>query len=100
MTVSNQLLTRSDLVRLVLDGFDELKSDCRNAYNIGMEVGKKKGKEFRSRVQQATSLVSSYISDLLVEILSPLVLEESEIYLELRNRYLGEFISGLVKATQ
>lgn len=99
MSITNQLLSKSDLVRLVLDIYDELNSDKRTAYNIGMEIGKKRGKDFRMRVQQATSLVSSYISDLLVEIFNPLVLEDNELYKELKTRYLGEFLSGIVKAT-
>lgn len=99
MSITNQLLSKTDLVKLVLDVYDNLNSDKRNAYNIGIEVGKKRGKEFRLRIQQAKSLVGSFISDLLVEILNPLILEDNLLYNELKTRYLGEFLSGVVKAT-
>ena len=100
MSLNNGFITKQELIILVLDIYDNLNHSDRNAYNIGMEVGKIKGIEFRRVVQGARILISSYISDLLVEILSPLILEDSRIYPELRKRYLGEFLAGVVKATQ
>ena len=100
MSLNNGFITKQELIILVLDIYDSLNHVDRNAYNIGMEVGKIKGKEFRRIAQGARILISSYISDLLVEILNPLILEDSKFYPELRKRHLGDFLSGIVKATQ
>ena len=100
MGIENHFLTKQDLIKTILGIYDDLKGDERTAYRIGMELGKLKGQEFRRLVQGARTLVSSYISDLLVEILHPLVLEEHEMYAELRTRCLADFIAGLVKTTQ
>lgn len=99
MGLDNHFLSKQELIKLVLDVYDELKTKDRNAYTIGKEVGKIKGQDFRCLVQGARTLVSSYISDLLVEVLHPLVLEENPLYPDLRKRCLEDFIAGLVKAT-
>lgn len=100
MSLPNNFISKQELIVLVLDIYDDLKQSERNAYNIGLAVGKIKGKEFRRVVQGARILISSYISDLLVEILSPLIMEDHETYPELRKRHLSNFLAGLVKATQ
>ena len=99
MGIENHFLNRQELTILVLNVYDDLKTRDRNAYSIGMEIGKIKGQDFRCLVQGARTLVSSYISDLLVEVLHPLVLEENPLYPDLRKRCLEDFIAGLVKAT-
>lgn len=99
MSINNHFLTRQDLIKLVLDIYDDLETSKHTAYDIGIELGKRKGKEFRLLVQGARTLVSSYISDLLVEILHPLILENSELYPELRKRCLENFLQGIVKST-
>ena len=100
MGLNNVFITKQELIMLILDIYDNLEHSNRNAYNIGIEVGKVKGKEFRQVAQGARILISSYISDLLVEVLNPLVDENNKMYPELRKRYLGDFLSGVVKATQ
>jgi len=99
MGIENHFLSKQDLIRLVLNVYDDLAQADRNAYKIGQMIGQQKGKEFTHLVQGARTLVSSYVSDLLVEILHPLVLEENELYPILRKRCLEEFIAGLVKST-
>ncbi len=99
MSTNNHFLSRQDLIKLVIDTHDELPMGKRTAYNLGVEIGKVKGKEFRRLVQGARTLVSSYISDLLVEILHPLILEGGELYPDYRKRCLEEFLSGLVRST-
>lgn len=99
MGIENHFLNKQQLTILILNVYDDLKTRDRNAYCIGQEIGKIKGHEFRRLVQGARTLISSYISDLLVEILYPLVLEENAMYPELRTRCLDDFIAGLVKST-
>lgn len=100
MGIENHFLSKQELIILILNVYDELSAGNRNAYEIGQQVGKLKGQEFRRLVQGARTLVSSYVSDLLVEILHPLVLEENAMYPDLRKRCLEDFIAGLVKSTQ
>lgn len=99
MGLDNHFLSKQQLIVLVLDVYDDLKTPDRNAYSIGKEIGKLKGQEYRCMVQGARTLVSSYIADLLVEILHPLILEENPVYPELRKKCWEDFVAGLVKAT-
>lgn len=99
MGIENHFLSKQDLILLVINVYDDLAQADRNAYKIGQIIGQRKGQEFTRLVQGARTLVSSYVSDLLVEILHPLVLEENELYPTLRKRCLEEFIAGLVKST-
>lgn len=97
--LSNREYSRQDFIKMVTDAFDSLQQGTRNAYSLGEKLAKEKGKRIKQLVQEANALVSSYISDVLVELFYPLLLEEHETYNEIRKRCFSDFVAGVVKAS-
>lgn len=95
--MDNGYYDKRGLTNLVMDYFDGLPKD-KTPYLLGKELTKEKGAEFVRYLQEARIKVSSYISDLLVELFHPSIDEESELYSETRKRCLAEFIAGAVAA--
>ena len=95
--MENGLDAKRALVCLVMDTYDELTlGKERTPYAMGKLIAQRKGEKFVRHVQEARSTISSYISDLLVEVFHPLLVEDTEIYRDFRKRCLAEFIAGAV----
>ena len=97
--MSNKEFNRLDLIKLVTDTYDKLSPDQRNSYRLGMELAKLKGTRLKQLVQEASIIISSYISDLLVELFYPLLLESHDNYAGVRKRCFNEFVTGVVKVS-
>ena len=96
--MSNKEYSRSDLIILVTDAYDKLPSDKKNSYNLGIALAQAKGRRLKQLVQEASAIISSYISDVLVELFYPLLLETHDNYAGVRKRCFNDFVTGVVKA--
>ena len=94
--MSNYEFSRQNFIKMVIETYDLLEPSQRSSYNLGKKLAQLKGTKLKPMVQEANALISSYISDLLVELLFPLLTEENEIYRETRKRCYSNFISGIV----
>ena len=88
--------TKKEFVNLLVDTFESLKERV-NAYNLGIALVKKLGKEFKPMIQQGYPRFSSYFSDLLVELFYPDLDESLPVYKTLRKSLFDDLVSGIVK---
>ena len=95
--MENGLDAKRGLICLVMDAYDELPAgNDKTPYSLGKVIARVKGEKFVRHMQEARMSISSYISDLLVDLFHPLLTEDSDIYPDVRKRCFAEFVQGAV----